>query len=157
MRHFAETIRWVKGIDPVADAFAGTVYTDVVSMEDNEAVLFLVYKGVGTTGTSTITVQACDDFTPSNRTAVTFYYRRSCNSADDQGALTAATTAGFTTTAGSSEFYEIYVRKQDVGSSGYPNVQLKLVEVVDDAVLGGVAIGMLGPNHAEDVARTVIA
>jgi hypothetical protein len=157
MRAIHESIRVVKGLDPVADAFASTVYSDVVSLEDNDAVLFLVVKGVGTTGTSTVTVQACDDFVPTNRTAVAFRYRRSCNTADTQGALTAATSAGFATTAGSSEIYEIYVRKEDLASTGYANVQLKMVEVADDPVLGGIVIVMLAPNYAEDVARTVIS
>lgn len=159
MRPIHESIRWVKGLDPVADAFTATQYSDVVSLEDNDAVVFLVYKGVATggTATATITVQACDDFTPSNRTAVAFKYRRSCNTADAQGALTAATTSGFTTTAGSSEIYEIFVRKEDLASTGYANVQLKSVEGVDDPVVGCILIGMLAPNYAEDVARTVIS
>jgi hypothetical protein len=158
-RPIHESIRWVKGIDPVADAFTATVYSDVVSMKDNDAVVFLVYKGVatGATATATLTVQACDDFTPSNRTAVPFRYRRSCNSADAQGALTAATATGFATTAGSSEIYEVFVRKEDVVASGYANVQLKSVEGVDDPVVGCILIGMLAPNYAEDIARTVIS
>ena len=83
----------VKGLDPVADAFAGTKYTDVVDFKNHNIVEFYIYKGVGTTGTSTVTVEACDDTTPSNTTAVTFRYQ-AITSGDTHGALTAATTAG---------------------------------------------------------------
>ena len=49
----------VKGIDPVADAFSGTVTSDVVECWGG-GVLFVVYKGVGATGTSTCTCsRAC--------------------------------------------------------------------------------------------------
>ena len=46
----------VNGIVPVADAFAGTVTSDVVKVSDYHNVRFILYKGVGTTGTSTLTV-----------------------------------------------------------------------------------------------------
>ena len=70
----------IKGKDPVADCFAGTATSDVVKAQ-GQGVLFTIYKGVGTTGTSTVTVLACDDTTPSNSTAVPFIYR-TCTSGD---------------------------------------------------------------------------
>src|SRR5688500_13686940 len=90
MNLFCEETHVVKGLDPVADAFSGTVYSDVVSMKENNRCVFLVVKGVGTTGTSTITVQACDDFVPTTRTAIPFRYRRLCNTGDVEGAITQA-------------------------------------------------------------------
>ena len=54
----SERIKFGKGLDPVADAFAGTVQSEAVNMGKYGRVGFLIYKGVGTTGTSTITVQA---------------------------------------------------------------------------------------------------
>ena len=67
----------IPGIYPVADAFAGTAATDIVECMSAVGVVFDIVKGVGTTGTSTITVLACDDTTPSNSTAVAFMYRAS--------------------------------------------------------------------------------
>lgn len=156
-QYWSEGNHIVKGLDPVADGFSGaTVYSDVVSMKRYRACTFLLIKGVGTTGTSTVTVQACDDFVPTNRTPVPFRYRRCCNTGDVQGPLLAATAAGFATTAGSSEIYEIEVLAEDLAATGYPNVQLKCAELVDDPVLGGIVI-ILSDGAAQAIAPTVIA
>lgn len=136
-------LHFVKGLDPVADAFAGTVYSDVIEVA-GEGIGFLIYKGVGTTGTSTITVNACDDTTPTTESAVVFWYKRI--STTDSG-WTAATTAGFTTTAGSSDMYLIAVPKDVCASTGYKYARLKAVESVDSPVLGGVAAFVFGLRY----------
>jgi len=131
-----DQLHLVKGLDPVADAFSGTVTSDVMDVQGDGA-SWIIYKGVGATGTSTITVLACDDTTPSNTTAVAFIYR-TCTTGDTWGAWTAATTAGFTTTAGSSQLYQIYVSAAELAEEGYGYAQLQAVEVADDPVLGGI-------------------
>lgn len=131
---------------PVADAFSGTVNTDILEV-DAEGVLFVITKGVGTTGTSTITVDACDDVTPTNTTAVAFMYRTS-TTPDTWSAWTQATTTGFTTTAGSNQMYEIYCDASELGAEGYAYARLTAVEVVDAAVLGGVNAYLINPNYA---------
>jgi hypothetical protein len=145
----------VKGLDPVADAFTGTVYSDIVSMKNHNHVQFIIYKGVGATGTSTITVEACDDVSASNSEAVAFHYQ-AITSGDTHGSLTAATTAGFTTTAGSSQLYKIEVDAEALLSSGYEYIRLKAVEVVDSPVLGGVLINLTEPRYDEAVQTTAI-
>jgi hypothetical protein len=150
-----QNLHFVKGLDPVADAFAGTVATDVVDVSNHGAALFLIYKGVGTTGTSTITVEACDDVTPSNTTAVPFYYK-SITSTDVQGSMTAAAAAGFTTTAGSSQIYAVMVDAQELASAGYKYARLKAVEVVDSPVLGGIAIALVQPRFGGSATNSVI-
>lgn len=146
----------VKGLDPVADAFAGTVYSDVVSMRNYKTCEFIIYKGVGATGTSTITVQACSDTTPSARSAVAFRYQ-ACTANDTWGAITEATSAGFNTTAGSSQLYRIFVDASVLAEVGYEFVQLKAVEVVDSAVLGGIAIQLHEPRFEKEIPITAIA
>lgn len=148
----------VKGLDAVANAFASTVYSDIVNMTNWDSVLFILHKGVGTTGTSTLTVEACDDVSASNTTAVPFYYKTFITSSSDVGSvLTRATTTGFLTTAGSSQLYGVEVRGQDLASTGYQYVRLKCVESVASAVLGGIIIIMGNPRFPQDVAATVIA
>jgi hypothetical protein len=71
-----EQLHFVKGIDPVADVFDTTQYSDVVDMSEYNRALFAIYIGVGATGTSTLTVEACDDIVPTNVSAVPFYYRQ---------------------------------------------------------------------------------
>ena len=121
---------------PVADAFSGTVTSDVVEVQ-GEGVLFEITKGVGATGTSTITVLSCDDTTPTTTEAVAFMYRAS-TTPDTWSDWTQATTAGFTTTAGSNQMYQIYVDGQILAANNYAYAQLKAVEVVDSPVLGGI-------------------
>ena len=150
-----QNAHFIKGLDPVADAFAGTKASDVVNFENYHSMVFVVYKGVGTTGTSTLTVEACDDTTPSNTTAIPFRYK-AITSGDTEGALTAATTSGFTTTAGSSQLYLIEVDQDEMGDTGYGYVRLKAVESADDPVVGAVLIIGYGPRYAQDVPATAI-
>lgn len=143
----AEVSHVEMGLAPVADAFSGTVTSDVVNMKNHGRVRFLVFSGVGTTGTSTITVEACDDTTPTTTSAIPFRYRRTA-AAGTPGAITAATSAGFTTTAGSNQIYEIEVDAEALAASGYGYVRLKAVEVVNDPVLGGILILMENAKFA---------
>jgi hypothetical protein len=146
----------IKGLDPVADAFSGTVTSDVVDLANHQSALFLVYKGVGTTGTSTITVEACSDFSATAVTAIPFY-SKSITSNDVQGDLTARAAAGFTTTAGSSQIYEIQVAAEALAATDYHLVRLKAVEVVDSPVVGCIAITLAGPRFGGSTTATEIA
>ena len=142
-----QEIHWVKGIDPIANAFAGTVYSDVFELWGHEA-LFIIYKGVGTTGTSIVTVEACSTIGPAATTAVPFRYR-TCTTGDTWGAWTSVANTGFLTTAGSSQLYEIRVDAGDVGAAGYGFVRLKMVESAASAVLGGVLCGVVALRYRE--------
>jgi len=146
----------VKGLDAVADAFSGTVYSDVVNAEAYHAVRFIVHKGVGATGTSTLTIEACDNAAGDNPEAVPFYYQKYDNSDDVPDDVQAATTSGFATVAGSSQLYVLEVESQRFPAAK-PWVRLKAVEVVDSPVLGGILIEMLKPRYARQVPDTVIA
>lgn len=143
----ADKIHLVKGLDPVADAYAATVYSDVVDCQ-GEGILFIRYDGVGATGTSTITIEACDDTTPTTTAAVPFIYR-TCTTGDTWGSWTAATTTGFATTAGSSQLYQMYVDGQDLAAQGYGYARLKMVEVVDSAIVGAVLVVVCNLRYGE--------
>lgn len=153
---FLEELHLVKGLDPVADAFASTVYSDIVSLENFGSALFIIYKGVGATGTSTITVEASSDFSATAVAAVPFRYR-SVTSTDVPSALTEATTAGFATTAGSSQLYFVEINAEELLASGYKNARLKAVEVVDSPVLGGILVALGKPRFTDAVDVTAIA
>lgn len=130
---------------PVADAFTGTVNTDVVEVL-GEGVLFEITVGVGLVGTSTITIDACDDITPTNTTAVAYMYRIS-TTPDTWGAWTQATAAGFTTTAGSNQMYQMYAEGAEFASEGYGYARLSAVEVANDPVLAGVTAYIITPRY----------
>lgn len=151
-----QNLHFVKGLDPVADALAGTVASDVVNITGHGAALFILLKGVGATGVSTITVEACDDAVPTNTTAVPFYYK-AVTTNDTQGAVTAAAAAGFALTAGSSQMYAVMVDAQELASAGYKYVRLKAVESVDSAVLAGIAIVLAQPRFGGSASNSVLS
>lgn len=136
-----------KGIDPVADALAGTKYSDVFDLSLFNKLVFLIHKGVGATGVSTITARAYSSTDPSTAdTAIPFRYK-AVTSGDTQGAVTQADTTGFALTAGSSQVYAIEIDSQAAASAGLKYVYLKAVESVDSPVLAGITV--LGwPKHA---------
>lgn len=150
-----ENLHLVKGLDPVADAFAGTVSSDVVNLSLYGRAAWVIIKGVGTTGTSTITVEACDDVVPTNTTAVAFKYK-AITTGDTTGATTSATTTGFVTTAGSSQLYIVEIDAEAIASTGYKYARLKAVESVDAAVLGGILCVLGNPRSAQDVLASAI-
>jgi hypothetical protein len=137
-------------LDPIADAFAGTLNTDIVNCQGH-GVVFTIGKGVGATGTSTITISACDDVTPSNTTDVIFWYR-AMTTMGTWGDWTAATATGFTTTAGSSQLYECYVPADVLGASTYGYARLNAVEVVDNPVLGYVLAEVVNTRYSTQTA-----
>ena len=146
----------ITGIDPVADAFSGTVYSDVVSMANYGFAEFTIHKGVGATGTSTFTVEACDNANGDNPVAIPFAYQEYISTTTDlPGAVKKATTAGFTSTAGSSQLYVIQADSQAMGGKAW--IRLKAVEVVDSPVLGGILIRLGSPRYATDIPPTAIA
>lgn len=145
----------VKGLDAVADAFSGTVYSDVVAMKEYAVARFIVHKGVGVLGTSTLTIEACDNANGDNPVAIPFKYQAYIGTDDLPGAVTAATTAGFATTAGSSQLYVLEADSQSLAAKAW--IRLKAVEVVNDPVLGGIMIELLGARYATDIPNTVIA
>jgi len=137
-----ERLHIVKGLDPVADAFAGaTVYSDVVNVKNLSRVLFVVFGGVATAGTgaSTFTVEACDDVTPSNVSAIPFESREIATG-DAEGAITARAATGYVGTAGSSKISLIEVREDALAASGYGYVRLKAAESVNDPVVGCILV-----------------
>ncbi len=154
---FSEIGHFVNALPPVADALAGTKYSDVISLKEHGQITFIVQKGVGTTGVSALTVQACDDTTPSNTSAITFH-SRSVVSTDVPGDLTARTTAGYSTQAGSNHLEIITVTHDDMIADGneYGYVRLKAVESADDPVLAGVLAVLTEPRSIQSVERTQI-
>ncbi len=135
----------VQGQAPVADAYDGDPATDVVEAT-GEGVLFIIQEGVGTTGTVVVTIEACDDVTPTTTAAVPFVYRTNTSS-DTWSGWTSATTSGFTTTAGSSHIYQCYVDAAELAEEGYGYVRMQLTEGVDSPVLAGVLAMVVNPRH----------
>ena len=101
----------------------GGANSDIFSMKDCSHVSIIIQLGV-TGAASTITVEECDDVTPSNSTAIAFdYYAETTASGDTLGAKTAATTAGFATSTNDSVFYVIEIDSEQL-TEGYPYLRV---------------------------------
>lgn len=148
----------VLGLAPVADAFAGTVYSDIVKLDNSAWVTFYVLKGAEATGTTLITVQPCSNASAGATGAGVAFNYRVCTSGDTWGAITAATSAGFTTTAGAAQMYAIEVDPDVVQETdGYNWVRLKMVEQANDPCTGAILIQHSNLRYAKDIDDTSIA
>lgn len=135
------------GIAAVADFGDTAQNSDVINLSRHKRARAIIHWGVGATGTQTLTVTACDDVTPSNETAIPFWYRITVAAADP-GAITRATASGFTTTAGSNQIVELEIVAADLAVLGRKYFRIKMTEVVNSPLLGGIIIELLEPRHA---------
>lgn len=155
MNHLiSENTKFVKGLDPVADAFAGTKNSDSVNLGKFQKAAFLVYKGAGDTGTSTFTMECSSDNARTGAEAIPFTYRR-VSVGDIAGDIQHVEKAGFTSIAGPSEMYIIEVDSSQA-PEGKPWFSLKSVEVVDSPVAGCVLILASGAKYSGDNLPSII-
>jgi hypothetical protein len=140
----------VNALPPAANAFAGTVATEVINLKNWEHVSFIIHCGAGAVGTSAITVEACDDTVPTNTEAIPFTYQE-CIADDTFSEAKQADESGFTTAAADNKVYKIEVDAQALAKTGYSYVRLKAVEVTVDPVAGGVIAILTGGRYAQDV------
>lgn len=158
MTYPSETIQTIEGLAPDADALAGTVTSRAVNLGLAESAIFKVHRGVGTSGTQTLTLQASAASDKASPTAIPFRYRRidTYTGGDDPGAAAAATSAGFTTAAGGSDIYLIEVKASELPEAK-PWVHLKSVEVADAAVDAGILIDLVGVRYQQNSMPSVIS
>ena len=153
-RKDSETMKFAISIPPIANAFAGIQGGDVFDMRNFNAINFVVFTGVGATGTQTLTVEACDDTTPTNTVAVPFYSRSYANS-DIPGPLVSRAANGYTTVAGNNRLEVISVDVEALLASGYRYIRLKSVEGTASAVLGGVFVVLTGARSSGAIEAAV--
>ena len=140
-------LHWVPVLYPVANAFAGTVATDIVKCESAVGIAFYITKGAGAAGTSTIFAQACDTVIPGVATAVAFQYRISTTPDTWGDWIQATAAAGFATTAGANQMYEIFIRAADIAALGFAYARLNMVELNAAAVTGGVNCAVVNTRY----------
>jgi len=157
---FTQNGHLVQGLVP--DSRAMNASSDVINLAHQHNLTFLLIKGAGATGTATITVEACDDVTPSNTTAIPFKYRRNVGGTDTWGALTDALAAGFVTTANANDMYEISVDPAEViratvnGTIENHYVRMTMTQVVADAVDCTILVILPRQGYPQDVPLTVL-
>ena len=143
---------FVQLIAPVSTGIALT--SEVFSMENWSHASIFVCAGAGSGFTATLF--ECDNFTPSNRTAIGFRYAQEEGAAGDvvDAALATATTAGVSMT-GASGIFAIIELDADELSDGYPCVQLN-TNAAAASLLGAFAV-LSGGRFAEDITASVIS
>ncbi len=151
------------GLVPVADFLvngAGTV-TPPINLKKHEFVRFILFWGVGATGTNTLTVEACDDTVPTNKVAIPFWYRRTIGLVGPVGAIAfqPVPATGYLTLAGSNQILDLYTTAEYVSgaaASGYNYVRLKSVPGVASALLGGCLVELITPKYMDGVEASAI-
>ena len=137
------------------DIFNGTPTTDIVNMDGWTECLWIIEKSAGGTGTAVITVESCDDVTPTTATAVAFDYQV-MTSGNTWGSRAAASASGFTTTAGANQGYKIWVRADELSGTN-KFVRLKATESANDPCDGAIITCLLGPKYPQDPPAAAIS
>ena len=70
-----QNVKFIQALAPDADRFTGNPATDIISMKNHRFCTFILHIGVGAAGTTTLTVESCDDTDPTTSTAVAFRYK----------------------------------------------------------------------------------
>lgn len=144
--HFVEQVATAIGLAPSADAFSGTVSTDVFSFRNFSKAVLQILKGSGATGTTTITIQACDNFSGDNPVAIPFNVTLQDADGQNKGDRTEVAATGFTTAAAANKIYTIELQADQL-PDGKPCFFLKGVEVVDSPIVGAVLAQFFGGRY----------
>lgn len=156
----------VQGIVPVADAFTAGKSTDIVSLKDYNRVTFLIITGaIEDSGVSNVvTVDACDDTTPTTTTAMPFYHRTLewSTTTDTWEALTLAAAAGYNLTlnaAVANAVHIVTVTGDMVNSAapGFEYVRLTIAETVNKTITATVLVILDEARYPQAVPLTAIS
>lgn len=149
---YLQMLTGVNAVVPVADTFATAAESDVIRADNCEAILFHVLTGAAADNTNTVTVEACDDVTPSNSTAIPFMYRK-VTTAGTHSAVASATTSGVSFTASTANQYiEIEVDPADVEAASSHAGRRYVRCVVTEAGNAGAQVGCVYAQRVEHFA-----
>ena len=128
------------------DMYNGSPATDIFNLKHYGEITFLVCEVTGGTGAATITVEECDDVTPTTSTAIAFDYAivTSATTTGMFGGWTRATSSGITTGANGTQYMAVKVHDSEL-SAGFPYIRLQTTESESPAV-DGFIITFLGKS-----------
>jgi hypothetical protein len=136
------------------DIFNGNPATDVISLKNAQGVLFVIAMNANAgSGAATITVEACDDVTPSYQTEIPFPYQL-ISTTDIPGTLTAATSTGVASIGTANTMLLVQVDAAVVASasvnSTYGNefVRMQCTESQSDAIDGAIMAFLFGLRYS---------
>lgn len=142
-------------IIPPQGSGAATIDSDVFSMKDASHASIILTVGAQA-GAFDVDLVACDDFTPSNTTAIGFRLAKETTALGDTlDSLTATASTGFSSAATDNCIYIIEVDAEDLPEDKV-NLQLKLSALDNTTYVSAVAI-LSGLSYQGDTTRTQIA
>jgi len=146
----------VVNILPPQDVSAG-VSSDVFSMKNYAHATIIVTCGATNADAGNITIEECDNFTPSNDTAIDFsYYAETTAAGDTLGARTAAVAAtGIDVSANDNTTYVIEIDAAQL-SDGFPCLELKW-SACGGATYGSAVAILSGARYGGTESATAIA
>lgn len=156
--NIAEQCHVVNLIPPVdIDTGGGLAASEIFSMENYAHATIIVNVSTADADAGNITVEECDDFTPTNDTAIDFYYYAETTALGDTlGARTKAVAAtGIDVSANDNCLYVIELDASEL-SEGYPCVVVKWSNPGGSTIASAVAI-LSGSRYAGDQSATAIA
>lgn len=143
---------------PVNTASTATANnSDVINAGKCQSVQFLVPFGAITGDSTVVTVQECDDTTPSNSTAIAFSYRLgSAVGTDSSGTRTAATSSGVTVT--DSDDNKLLIIDVDPASltDGYPYLRVVVDPGASISAQNFSVIALVVPRYAQGSPLTIV-
>lgn len=146
---------------PAADMNNGGGETDIVSMKQADRMIFILYTGANATGNANITVEACDDVTPTTTSAIAFYATEYETSGSDvpSTARAAVASTGFKTALTANALYVIEVESSAVVGAGdtYEFCRLIMTESTNAAVTGGVIAITANTRYKEASMNTMVS
>lgn len=143
----------VVNILPPQDVAAG-VNSDVFSLKGYAHATIIVQAGSTNADAGNVTIEECDDFTPTTDTAITFnYYAETTAAGDTLGAKTSAATIDVS--ANDNIMYVIEIDAQQL-TDGYPNLILKW-SACGGATIGSAVAILSGARYGSPESATAIA
>ena len=144
----------VNALPPVD--ISGGKFSDVWSMAKHAHATIIIQIGVSAAAFTKIILNACDDFVPTNRTAIPFnLFSEETAAGDTLAAKEAVAAAGKTPSAADTIMYVIEVDASDL-PQGSPNLEVSLTNGTNSVIASVVAI-LSGSRFAEDQSATAIA
>jgi hypothetical protein len=135
---------------------SGAVTSDVFSLENYAHATIIVTAGSTNADAGNVTIEECDDFTPTTDTAIAFsYYAETTAAGDTLSAKTAATTAGIDVSGNDNITYVIEIDASQL-TAGYPCLILKW-SACGGATYGSAVAILSGSRYAGDQSATAIA
>lgn len=153
--NIAEELHVINILPP--QSIAGAVTSDVFSLKNYQHATIIVTAGSTNADGGNITIEECDDFGPTNDTAIDFYYYAEETAAGDTlGARTkAAAATGIDVSGNDNITYVIEIDASEL-SDGYPCLYLKWSAPGGATLVSAVAV-LSGARYAGEQSATAIA